>query len=47
MPELSRFYGIILKMLYSDNDQHTFMCITMAMKHPSALTANYLPVLCP
>ena len=22
MPELSRFYGIILKMLYSDNDQH-------------------------
>ena len=22
MPELSRFYGIILKMLYSDNEQH-------------------------
>ena len=22
MPELSRFYGIILKMIYSDNEQH-------------------------
>ncbi len=22
MPELSRFYGIIIKMLFSDNDQH-------------------------
>ena len=22
MPELSRFYNIVIKMLYSDNDQH-------------------------
>ena len=50
MPESSRFYGIILKMLYSDNastTSRTFMCTIMAMKRPSALTASYSLVLCP
>ena len=22
MPEISRFYGIVIKMIYSDNDRH-------------------------
>jgi hypothetical protein len=28
MPELSRFYGIIVKLIYKDNEQHTNLTCT-------------------
>lgn len=49
MPELCRFAGMIIKMLYKDNVQHnkpTFMCSMANMKRPLALTGNCWQGLC-
>ena len=32
MPELSRFYGIVIKMYYNDQIRHTFMRSTVAIR---------------
>lgn len=36
MPEISRFYGIVIKMIFKDNEKHhhMFMHIMENMKHP-------------
>ena len=51
MPELCRFFNIVIKMIYSDNDQHhsrTFMCTMPNMKRlqgvDGELLAGSLPV---
>ena len=50
MPELSRFFNIVIKMLYSDDSQHhkrTFMFTSRNTKPPSAYTASFLPEVFP
>lgn len=49
MPELSRFMGIVIKLLFKDDSQHNkphiHMFITENMKPQSGSTANCLQVL--
>ena len=43
MPELCRFYNIVIKMIFSDTDKHHkphFMCITTSTKPLLVWTAN-------
>ncbi len=49
MPELRRFYSIIIKMIYSDNSQHHkphFHVFYAEHEHQLELTANCLPEAC-
>jgi hypothetical protein len=32
MPEISRFFGIVVQMYYSDHEPRTFMCVTQARR---------------
>ncbi len=42
MPELCRFYNIVIKMIYNDNINHIFMSTIQSMKPLSESTVNFL-----
>ena len=47
MPEMSKFYGIIIYMYLMTTIRHTSMCGMMTMRQKSRLRTALLLVLCP